>query len=37
MDCDIEKIIIESVDIDSLSDEQLIFLTEIILKTVCVE
>ena len=32
MDCDIENIIIDSVDIDSLSIEQLIFITEIILK-----
>ncbi len=32
MNCDIENIIIDSVDIDSLSIEQLIFITEIILK-----
>ena len=32
MDCDIENIIIDSVDIDSLSIEQLVFITEIILK-----
>ena len=30
MDCDIENIIIESVDIDSLSIEQLVFIAEII-------
>ena len=32
MDCDIENIIIESVDIDSLSLEPLVFITEILLK-----
>ena len=32
MDCDFENKIIESVDIDSLSIEQLVFITEIILK-----